>query len=110
MDLSGLTAAAVAAFSQFQINFSMEARPYAFANLGVATMLAGTLQIICGGDGKGSGLRTPWAVAAVVVGMSISLWSHALGLVSTGLTVLFLIGCGLSPHAATVGSFYGLQS
>lgn len=88
----GLTAAAVAGFSQFQINFSTEARPYAFANLGVATMLAGTLQIICGGDGRGSGARTPWAAAALVIGMSITLWSHALGLVSAGLTGLFLIG------------------
>lgn len=104
----GLTAAAVAAFSQFQINFSMEARPYVVADLGVAMMLAGTLQFICGGDGRGSGLRTPWAVAAVVTGMSITFWSHALGLVSAGLIGLFLIGWWLLIARADRGVFVRL--
>lgn len=104
----GLTAAAVAAFSQFQINFSMEARPYAIADFGVAMMLAGMLQFICGGDGRGSGLRTPWAAVAVVVGMSITFWSHALGLVSAGLGGLFLIGWWLLVARTDRGAFLRL--
>lgn len=90
--IMGLTAAALAAFSQFEITYAGEARAYAFASLGTSLMLVGVLRIMAGTPARPDGTRSPAAAAALVLGMSISLWAHSLGLVPAGLVGLFLIG------------------
>lgn len=87
----GLLAGALAALSGFQITFAEEARPYAFAALGVAAMMAGALRIVCDPE-RAEGTRSLWALTALVLGMAITIWSHVLGIVAAGLLGVFLIG------------------
>lgn len=90
--IMGLTAAALAAFSQFEITYAGEARSYAFASLGTSLMLVGAFRIVSGTPMRPDGTASRSAAAALVIGMSISLWAHPLGLVPVGLVGLFLIG------------------
>lgn len=90
--IMGLTAAALAAFSQFEITYAGEARSYAFASLGTSLMLVGVLRILVGTPARPDGTTSRSAAVALVLGMSICLWAHPLGLVSVGLVGLFLIG------------------
>ena len=106
----GLLAAALAALSQFEITFASEARPYAFASLGVSVMLAGTLRILCGRADEPDGTRSLSAAAALVLGMTITLWSHSLGLVPAGLTGLFLIGWWATVRHRDGGTFLRLMA
>ena len=90
--IMGLTAAALAAFSQFEITYAAEARPYAFASLGASVMMVGTLRLITGTAREPDGTRSVGGAAALVLGMATSLWAQPLGVVPVGLTGLFLIG------------------
>ena len=106
----GLLAAALAALSQFEITFAGEARPYAFASLGISVMLAGTLRILCGTADEPDGTRSLPAAATLVLGMAVTLWSHSLGLVPAGLTGLFLIGWWATVRHRDGGTFLRLAA
>lgn len=108
--LMGLTAAALAAFSQYEITYAGEARPYAFASLGTSLMIAGALRIVSGMPGRPDGTRSLAAAAALVLGMSITLWSHSLGLVPAGLAGLFLIGWWAICRRGEAGAFWRLAA
>ena len=90
--IMGLTAAALSAFSLFEITYAAEARPYAFASLGASVMMVGTLRLITGTPERPDGTRSLGGAAALVLGMATSLWAQPLGVVPVGLTGLFLIG------------------
>lgn len=105
----GLMAAAIAALSQFQIAFAGEARPYALACFGVSVMQAGALRIVCGGR-RGEGARSAPGAAGLVLGMALTLWSHALGLLSAGLCGLFLIAWWLAATRADGRTFLRLAA
>ena len=106
----GLLAAALAALSQFEITYAGEARPYAFASFGIALMLAGALRILCDTPDRPDGTRSLPAAAALVLGMSVTLWSHSLGLVPAGLTGLFLIGWWAVARRGDGGAFLRLAA
>jgi mannosyltransferase len=106
--IMGLTAASLAAFSQFEITYAGEARAYAFASLGASLTLAGALRIVSGTPVHPDGTASFSAAATLVLGMSISLWAHPLGLVSAGLAGLFLIGWWATIRRREGGTFLRL--
>jgi uncharacterized membrane protein len=96
----GLMAASLAALWRSQIEFAQDARPYAFAALGVALLMAGALRVL--NRPRSAAMAPmplaradPWTAAgfgAIALGMALTLWSHNLGVVSAGLAGLFLAG------------------
>ena len=106
----GLLAATLAALSQFEITFAAEARPYAFASLGISVMLAGALRVLCATVDHPDGTRSLPAAVTLVLGMTVTLWSHSLGLVPAGLTGLFLIGWWATARRFDGGTFLRLMA
>ncbi len=96
----GLVAASLAAVWRSQIEFAQDARPYAFAALGVALLMAGALRVLRHPRSAAMApaplaRADPWTAAgfgAIALGMALTLWSHNLGVVSVGLAGLFLAG------------------
>ncbi len=96
----GLAAAFLAAVWRSQIEFGQDARPYAFAALGVALLMAGALRILCCSQAADIGVLRLYRAApqaatgfgAVALGMALTLWSHNLGAIPVLLAGLFLAG------------------
>ncbi|MDH2328623.1 hypothetical protein QCN27_17365 [Cereibacter sp. SYSU M97828] len=96
----GVMAGGICALWQFQIHYAMEARPYSFAALAVALMLAGAVQVLRNPDA----LRRPWrdfatgerptllGLVAIAFGMALAPWMHVTGAIPTLIAGLYLLG------------------